>query len=220
VIKMLDKLKALNTGIPFYSVNDPEFLSYGKVIKGYDLDELIDKAMKIEMPESGSKYELSIEQLEECEVVEKLRDECFGEIDIQVGYCWGFNDMMNAMEYHKSSEINIAVTPMVLLLGLVTDIKDDGYDSSNVKAFFLDKGEVMEIYGTTLHFCPCQVDKDGFRCIVVLPKGTNGLLKNPAKGSILFKQNKWLICHDKNEALIERGVCPYIHGTNIKINGL
>ena len=89
---MLDKLKALNTGIPFYSVNDPEFLPYGKVIKGYDLDELIDKAMKIEMPESGSKYELSIEQLEECEVVEKLRDECFGEIDIQVGYCWGFKD--------------------------------------------------------------------------------------------------------------------------------
>lgn len=219
---MADKVKRLqqlNPNIPLYHVSETEFLPYGKVIKNYDVNEIMNVASKIEMPESGSCYELSLPQLESCKLTEKLQNECFGEMEIQVGYCWGYNDSMNALEYHKSSEINIAVTPMVLLLGLVTDIANNEYSSENVKAFFVDAGEMVEIYGTTLHFCPCQVNKEGFCSIVVLPKGTNAPLSKEVKGSLLYRKNKWLICHDENKTLIDRGVYPGIHGENIRLIG-
>ena len=43
----------------------------------------------------------------------------FGEMEIQIGYCNGHNSMLNALEYHKSSEINVAATDAVLLLGSI-----------------------------------------------------------------------------------------------------
>lgn len=217
---MLEKLKKLNPNTPFYSVNDDEFKPYGSVVSGYDLDEIITEAEKINMPESGSSYELSIPQFEKCGVYEKLKNEAFGETDIQVGFCWGYNDMLNGLEYHKSSEINVAATPMVLLLGLVTDIENDEHDSKNIKAFYLEKGEMVEVYATTLHFCPCQVSEKGFRSVVILPKGTNAPLDKPSTDKMLFKKNKWLLCHNNNEALIQRGVYSGIFGENFKITGV
>ena len=219
MVNKVISLKKLNPDLSLYSVNDAEFLPYGNVIKNYDVHEFINTALKIEMPESGSCYELSLPQLEVCQLTGKIKNECFGESDIQVGCCWGYNDMLNGLEYHKSSEINIAVTPMVLLLGHITDIENNKYNSENVEAFFVDAGEIIEVYGTTLHFCPCQVNKEGFLSIVILPKGTNAPLNINAKNGLLFRQNKWLICHEKNEPLIERGVYPGIYGENIRLIG-
>ena len=54
-------------------------------------------------------------------------------------------------------------------------------------------------------------------CGVVLPKGTNTELEGENYDKILFKKNKWIICHDKNDALIDRGVYPGIHGINSQI---
>ena len=68
-----------------------------------------------------------------------------------------------------------------------------------------------------MHFCPCQVDDGGFSCVVILPKGTNTDLKEKTDDKLLFRNNKWIICHDKNEALINRGVYPGIHGVNYEI---
>ena len=167
---MLEKLKKLNSNVPFYSVNDDEFKPYGRVLKGYDLGEIITEAEKINMPENGSAYELSVAKLENLEISKRLKNEAFGETDIQIGFCWGYNDMLGGLEYHKSSEINIAAEPMVLLLGLITDIENGEYDSKNIKAFYLEKGEMVEVYATTLHFCPCQANEKGFRSIVILPK--------------------------------------------------
>ena len=94
---------------------------------------------------------------------------------------------------------------------------NDEYDSSKVKVFYLEKGDAVEIYSTTLHFCPCQVSDGGFSCVVVLAKDTNTLLDKPTDDKLLFKKNKWIICHDKNEELIERRVYPGIHGENYEI---
>lgn len=53
---------------------------------------------------------------------------------IQIGYCNGHNSKLNALEYHRDSEINIAATDMILMLGLLTDVNDDYiYDTANVK---------------------------------------------------------------------------------------
>ena len=51
---MLTILREKNPGIPFYSVLDPEFRPFGRVIE-MDASSLIEEADKVEMPASGSK---------------------------------------------------------------------------------------------------------------------------------------------------------------------
>lgn len=54
------------------------------------------------------------------------------------------------------------------------DVKDDfTYETSKVEGFFVPEGTAIEVYATTLHYAPCGVDGQGFKCVVVLPKGTN-----------------------------------------------
>ena len=54
--------------------------------------------------------------------------------------------------------MNVAVTPLVLLLAKLDDVGADGrLDSAKVKAFLLERGDVVEVYADTLHFCPCEV---------------------------------------------------------------
>ncbi len=117
-----------------------------------------------------------------------------------------------------SSEINIAVTPLVLILGHIWDIENGKTDSSKFKAFYLPAGTVAEVYSTTLHFCPCEVEKGGFGCVVGLPLGTNTPLETEGPDPLLFRKNKWLIAHNDNKALISRGVFSGISGENFKIN--
>jgi hypothetical protein len=74
------------------------------------------------------------------------------------------------------------------------------YDPALVECFLLRQGQAVELYGTTLHFAPARVAHDGFRAIVVLPKGTNEPLElpaNPREGEeqLLWMRNKWLLCH-------------------------
>ena len=138
---------------------------------------------------------------------------------IQAGYCWGYSDHLNAVEWHKSSEVNVAITPLILFLGQVQDIVDNKIDSSKINAFYVEKGEVLEVYATTLHFCPCQVEDTGFKCVVVLPEGTNVPLDGEYEDKIMFRKNKWILCHVDNEALIARGVVPGVTGVNFEVKG-
>ena len=124
---------------------------------------------------------------------------------------------MNGLEYHKCSEINIAVTPVVLILGLTFDMDGDEYDSSKAEAFYLEEGDTIEMFATTLHYCPCQVSDDGFSSVVLLPKNTNTPLKEKSNDKLLIMNNKWLICHKESDSDVKNGVYPGIHGLNYVI---
>lgn len=201
-----------------YKVTDPEFHKYGKVIEGIDFTELVNKMQEMPLPE-GVVYEPSVKELESLAVAEELQTKAFGELPIQIGYCNGHNVMLNAVEYHRSSELNIAAKDAVLILGCQQDITDDfTYDTSLMEAFLLPKGCGVEIYGTTLHYAPCTADDDGFLVTVVLPKGTNyPLTQNHAGGedSLLTAHNKWLIAHP--ESGIENAHIG-LKGKNLNVN--
>ena len=95
-----------------------------------------------------------------------------------------------------------------------------GYcNGSNVKLNALvPAGTAVELYATTLHYAPCNAKAGGFRCVVVLPKGTNEALPfaPEAKGEsrLLTAVNKWLIAHE--DAEIE-GAVNGLKGENITI---
>ena len=128
--------------------------------------------------------------------------------------------MLNALEYHKSSEINVAATDAVLLLGSKQDIKDDfTYDTSLAQAFLLPKGTAVELYATTLHYAPCGVGNDGFKVAIILPKGTNlDLDEEHAKGEDghLTAKNKWLLGHP--DGGLPEGSPMGLTGENLCVN--
>ena len=200
-------------------VTDPEFSRYGRVIDGYDFSKLIKAMEHTPLPEDVI-YEPSIEELEATDVAIDLKMRVYGELPIQIGYCNGHNSKLNALEYHRSSEVNVAVTDIILLLGAEQDIEPDfTYDTSKVEAFLVPAGTAIELYATTLHYAPCHVNESGFQCVVVLPKGTNTELTfetaSEGEDKLLTAKNKLLIGHE--EAAIE-GAFNGLKGANVGID--
>ena len=74
------------------------------------------------------------------------------------------------------------------------DIQDGKIDSSKTEAFLCPKGTAVELYATTLHYAPCSAKLgEGFRVVIVLPKGTNedkpALTVKNAEDNLLWAQN-------------------------------
>ena len=180
-------------------VTDPEFRKYGKIVEKIDFSGLI-RALeeKTPLPEAVV-YEPSVEALEAESVFQLLEGKAYGEMPVQIGYCNGHNHKLNALEYHRSSEINVAATDAILLVGHQQDITPEfTYDTFLVEAFLLPKGTAVEVYATTLHYAPCSVGNQGFRVGIILPRGTNYPLKDVHAGwedQLLAATNKWLIGH-------------------------
>ncbi len=181
------------------TVFDSAFRKYGRVVKGYDIQALTEAMAQTELPEDVT-YVPGVPQLEATPFAAQMKERFYGGLPVQVGFCNGHNQMLNALEYHRSSEINVAVTDLILLLGLEQDMEEDySYDTAKVEAFLVPKGTVIEVYATTLHYAPCGVDGQGFRCTVVLPKDTNldleTVLGREGEDRLLFARNKWLVAH-------------------------
>ncbi len=179
-------------------VTDASFRKYGRVLTGIDFTELLAKMQETPCP-ADVIYEPSVAELEVLPVYKELQTVSYGELPIQVGYCNGNNYKLNAVEYHRSSELDIAASDAVLLLGWQPDVTDDfTYDTAKIEAFLLPKGTGVELYATTLHYAPCNADKNGFRVVIVLPKDTNLPLDEKHEGGEdghLTAKNKWLIGH-------------------------
>ena len=200
-------------------VTDPAFRKYGQVLEGYDFTGLIKEMKHTPVPEDVI-YVPSVEELEALDITKDLQNKGYGGLPIQIGYCNGHNKKLNAVEYHRNSEINVAVTDLVLLIGHQQDIEPDHtYDTSKIEAFLVPAGTGIEVYATTLHYAPCHVNEGGFQCVVVLPKGTNTDLtfqtEKTGEDSLMTAKNKWLIAHE--DAKIA-GAFNGLKGENITID--
>ena len=207
------------TMITVHKVTDEAFKKYGKVITSLELTDIVKEMENTPLPEEVV-YVPSVAELEKLPIYEALQTMSYGELPIQIGYCNGHNNKLNALEYHRSSEINIAATDLILLLGMQQDITDDyTYDTAKVEAFLLPAGTAVEVYATTLHYAPCSVEGNGFRCVVVLPKDTNLPLDKThdasAEDKLITAKNKWLIAH--KESGIEGDVHFGLVGENITV---
>lgn len=203
------------------SIKDEAFKKYGKIIEGLDLTELAEIMKQTEIPE-GVVYEPSIEALESTRAAKDIAYSVYGGMPIQIGYCNGHNLKLNAFEYHRDSEVNIAAGDMVLILGCEQDITDEfTYDTAKAEAFLVPDGTAVELYATTLHYAPCHVVEEGFRGVVVLPKGTNTDIEKEITGCredrLLFARNKWLIAHKEAASELAAGAFEGLVGENVGI---
>lgn len=204
-------------------VTDKAFRKYGKVMEGIDFSSMIDVLEDISCGEDVD-YVASYQPLEELPLKDMVRDDCFGELAIEIGYCAGHNNKLNALEYHRSSEIDVAAMDMILLLGSQADIDEHyKYNTNQIEAFFVPAGTAVELYATTLHFAPCGLEKNkyAFKTAVVLPYGTNfdkRTCHEPMnkEGELYFAKNKWLLAHKDGG---QEGAYVGLTGENICLEG-
>lgn len=233
--EMLKRLNDVND-VKVYSVFDEMFKKFGRIHPGHDLSELITYMEEnTTIPEEGNVYVPSVEPMELTHIARTIKGVIYGGMPIQIGYCNGRNSTYNGFEYHKCSEINIAVTDMMLVLGLSTDIKNYHYNNDDATVFFVPKGTMIEMYQTTLHLSPIKVCDEGFKDVVILSEGTNtplspkekkerdSIMNNIANRNVedkdvettlLLARNKWVIAHPDRKPLIDQGAYPGIIGDN------
>ena len=201
-------------------VTDKAFRAYGRVIAEYDFSELLKELQRTDKPMDDVIYVPSDAGLEKLPAAVFLQDTVYGNLPVQIGYCNGNNRKLNALEYHRSSEVDIAADDLILLLGRQQDISEDfHYDTGLVEAFYMPAGTAVELYATTLHYAPCSAGPEGFRCVIVLPRDTNlDIADEPCRegeGKLMTARNKWLIAHE--EAGID-GAFNGLTGKNIDLD--
>ncbi|MBQ6875218.1 MAG: DUF4867 family protein [Lachnospiraceae bacterium] len=202
------------------SVLSPEFKAYGRIVDNVDFAPLLEELKKTPVPENVV-YEPSVKALEETATFIQLTQITFGEMPIQIGFCNGHNSMLNALEYHKDSEVNVMATDAILLLGLRSELeKDFTYDTANVKAFLVPAGTAVEVYATSLHYAPCGVAGKGYQVAIVLPKGTNYPFtqkrdRNAGEDRLMTAVNKWVIGHP--EGGLAEGSFLGLKGENLSV---
>ena len=199
-------------------VSDPSFRNYGQVLAGYDVTELLATLDRVTPCPDGVEYVPEQPELQALAIEKELRNNAYGGMPVQIGWCNGHNTKMNCLEYHRDSELNVGTQDFILLLAKREDLVDGVLDADKVAAYYCPAGVMVEVYATTLHYAPCSAKKgQGFKVVIVLPKGTN--LTKPeitvknAEDEILWAANKWLLAHaDSAEAA--QGAKVLIKGTN------
>ena len=180
-------------------VSDKRFAKYGQIVEGIDLTGMIELLKEhTPLPTQGTVYVASDPVLEAHPAAEALKNRGFGGMDVQIGYCNGEGSKLTCLEYHRSSEIDIAAHDMILLLACQSDLENYSMTTDQVKAFFVPEGTAVELYATTLHYAPSSPAKGvGFRMGCVLPRGTNTEkpegVSPEGEGRLLTANNKWLI---------------------------
>ena len=192
-----------------YSVNDPEFKPYGRVVTGLEAakKEILTALATTPLPEATD-YVAEEPALQELPAQTEVSEHLYGGMPVQLGWC---ND----------SEFNLGTEDFILLLAKQDDITDGKLDTAKVKAFRAPAGTLVEVYATTLHYAPCHVDPaKGFRVMVALPQGTNTakpeIKADGGDDAQLWACNKWLLAHvESSEAAA--GAYVGLEGVNIDI---
>ena len=204
------------------NVTDESFKKYGKILD-LDTKEFVEVMMKKDTIMEGTVYKASDPEFEQLPLFTQLQKEVYGDVPIEFGYCNGRNNKLNAVEYHRCSEIDIAATDLILMLGCQQDInyENNTYETEKIEQFFIPAGTAVELYATTLHFAPSRENNEEFRCGIVLIKDTNLPLEAKpinaiGENRLLFARNKWLICHSESKPA-KNGGCIGLIGKNLEI---
>lgn len=207
-----------------FSVIDPEFKPYGRVVTGLDTAkaEILAALANTPLP-AATDYVAEDAALQELPAAVEVSEHLFGGMPCQLGWCNGHNTYLNCLEYHRDSEFNLGTEAFILLLAKQDEMENGVLDTAKVRAFRVPAGVLIEVYATTLHYAPCHADPaKGFRVMVALPAGTNTDFRLPGAPNPLDRQlwarNKWLIAHP-DSAPAANGAVIGLTGENIDIAG-
>lgn len=211
---MIQDIQKLNPDFVIKSIYDKAFMTYGKIREEAVHEVLTYVSESVIPPKNGNLYKASVKELEDLASIQNLSHKVYGGMDVMAGVVAGHNQVLNGIEYHQGSETIIAVSDYILVVGHLWDMKDNTYDSSLCECFYVPQGTIVECYGTTLHYTPIAVHKEGFVTVCLLLRGTGDDL---VRDGILKKKNKWFIAHKENVEKVAAGDYPGLLGKMIQI---
>jgi len=221
--KIFEEIKKLNSHVEINSIYDDIFKKYGRVLDSRPYEGVCTLLKQNTLITENNVYR-AFEPTIFDERAFMAAKNVFGGMKIQIGYCNGMNQTLNGMEYHKSPELIVAATDILLFLATPSDLKDfSTMDSSSAEVFFAPEESAFCLNPEILHLSPSCVHKSGFKSIIILPEGTNLDLDESAERDgemeslILFKKNKWMITHRDREPLVSQGVKIGITGINTRL---
>lgn len=203
-----------------YDITDARFGRYGTIVRGYDFSELLENMGRRRIPDEVE-YVASDPALEALDIFKQFTCGFYGGMPVELGYCMGHNQKLNALEYHRGSEVNVSVTDYIVLVGCQQDIDEEfTYDTDRLEAFYIPAGLAVEFYATTLHYCACHVREEGYSHATFLPKGTNcpldaGFVPATEEDRLLAARNKWMLVHA--EGGFDEGFPVKLRGENCRI---
>ena len=184
-----------------YSVYDPAFKPYGRIVTGLEeaTAEILEVMKTIPVP-TATAYVPVDPRLQVLPAKTVISNHLYGGMPIQLGWCGGHNTRLDCLEYHRDSEFNLSPEDYIVLLAKQHEIENGVLDTAKVKAFRIPAGVMVECYATTLHYTPCHADPEkGFRMLVALPWGTNTekpeITPKTWEDGLLMGQNKWVLAH-------------------------
>jgi len=206
-------------------VTSKKFAQFGHVISGYDFEPLSAALGDIPLPKNGVSYVAEETALQSLALKDTLAWGVYGGLPIQVGYCFGWNRLLNCLEFHTGSEVIYAVDDIVLMVAHAWHISGEGIiDTSRVRAFFVPKGTAVLLYGTSGHYAPCSArEGEPFRTAIILLRGTNAALPEDYVAvpgcSHLTAVDKKLYPHPDSPEATEQGAVVGLTGPNLKAIG-
>lgn len=219
---ILERLRAANPERTILTVDDPEFVTYGTVHPHIKVPKMREYAYQREMPDSEI-YEPCSEELMGMDGAVCFTEFAYGETACQIGYYSGYCSKLNALEYHKCSEVLVEFEPAVLIVGHIWDINGQKLDSAKLKLFYVPADTCVELYATTLHFAPCMATQAGVRQVVCQTATTNTDLRHPelltdeGENKLLYQRNKWVLIHPEAAGSFEANAVQGIEGENISV---
>lgn len=215
----IETIREKNPDKIIHEIHEDVFLKFGKVIqsKQQEVNEFIKYVDDtITKPQIGSEYIVDIEEMHVFSIMDKIKHNVYGDMEIECGICHGHNDTLTGLEFHQGSEVNIAVTDFILAIARKEDMEDNKIYGEQLTLFYVPAGSIIELYDKTLHYCPFSSRESGFSCIVVLLDKTNTAIQYQPY-DMLVKRNKWFIAHEDNKAKIEAKNVVGLLGEAVKI---
>lgn len=220
----ISEFKAANPNIKLYDVNSPEFSVYGVLYPNYDISRIKTILTSLPLPESGSRYLQSIEALEKEETIQSIGKDIFAGLPINAGATIGYTTDFSAVEFHQSSEVNIALDDVILVLGQrqLLEVNQTFDPHTEGKAFYIPAGSVIELFNTTLHYAPVEVFEHGYRVVVVVVEGTNTALPSDfhSQNPRVVKKGKFQVVHPSRKDKIAQGYQVGMSGELMTFNPL
>jgi hypothetical protein len=232
VVKMDDimrKINSLNPNINIMSVHDRSFKRFGMVYKDFKIDNLLDYIEKKNIVSDEVVYIADVPYIRKklSSYINPITVSIYGGLEVQVGVCYGRNNILNGLEFHQGSEVYIVGADMIMMLGIDEDIRWPGgmYDSSLIQFFYAPKGSVIELKGGCMHYAGVNVyHKEGINVIVSLLKGTNSIIDfkmgDSYRDKLLIAKNSWFIAHPGYTKAKNEGWHLGITGENFELKTL
>lgn len=157
----------------YFSVFDPAFSAFGRLVPGYDTAGLEQALFSRRQPEEGMALVSRFADPSLRLTANALKKQLVGDAPASVVLYSGRNTQPRRLLRSSKGAYLIGAYDFVLLVTSKEEVSRRRLGADQLTAFFVPGRVLIELYDTTLHCVPCHThDRDGINVLVIRPAGT------------------------------------------------